>query len=342
MIEVLEPGMLSTVQDGGRRGYGHLGVPAAGAADALSLRIANLLLGNFTEAPALEITLTGASLRFEADTCIALAGGQVEALLDDAPVAMYQTIPVSPGAVLHTGPLRSGVRTYVAVAGGIALPPVLGSVSTDTLSGLGPAPLTPSARLPLGEPSQTEHFHYWRAPPEFGETAELRVLPGPHEDWFTAEAHAALYRDEFQVTVRGDRTGIGLDGPPLAGVRNGELPSLGMVTGAMQVPGDGRPILLLPNHGATGGYPVIATVIGADRWRLGQLRAGTRLRFRAVNREQARVALAEQQRNLAESLVAADATLLEARAFMMFARAHPELRAARLKNRARRLAFRRG
>lgn len=342
MIEVLEPGLLSTVQDGGRRGYGHLGVPLAGAADPLGLRIANLLLGNPAEAPALEITFTGARLRFETEMRIALAGGYVEALLDDVPVAMYQTVPVNPGSVLCTGPLRTGVRVYVAVAGGIALPPVLGSASTDTLGGLGPAPLTRGVRLPLGESGQTEQFHYWRAPPAFGEIAELRVLPGPQDDWFTAAACDALYSADFQVTERGDRTGVVLDGPLLTRAREGELPSSGMVTGAVQVPGDGRPILLLSNHGATGGYPVIATVISADRWRLGQLRTGTRLRFRAVSHEQARAALAEQERYLAESLVVADAALLEARALMMFARAHPELRAARLQNPARRLALRRG
>jgi len=341
MIAVIDPGALTTPQDLGRRGYAHVGVPVAGAADGLSLRMANRLLGNGDDAAALEMTTRGAELRFETDTAVALTGARVEATLDGELVPMYQSVPVRAGAVLKVGRISEGWRAYLSVAGGIGVPQVLGSRSSDTLSGLGPAPLAVGMRLPIAAFSLAQGF-YLRSPPHFSREMRLRVLPGPHDDWFTASALQSLTETVYRVSAQSDRTGLRLEGAALLRARPEELPSAGMETGAIQVPGNGQPIVLLPNHGTTGGYPVIATVISADVAMLGQLAPGGGLRFVPVTRDEALNALRERERRLEQDIVSADAGLLAARALMMLAGRHPSLKQAVMDDGYRRLRIRRG
>ena len=341
MITVIDAGSLSTVQDLGRRAYGHLGVPQAGAADSTSLRVANRLLGNADEAAVLEMTTRGAVLRFETGTAVALAGARTEATLDGEPVPMYQSVLVRAGATLRIGRISEGWRTYLAVAGGISVPPVLGSRSSDTLSGLGPAPLVAGSRLPIATFDLVGGF-YLRSPPRFQREMHLRVLPGPHDDWFTESALQTLAGTTYHVSAQSDRTGLRLDGAILSRARQEELPSAGMTTGAIQVTGGGQPIVLLPNHGSTGGYPVIATVISADAPMLGQLGPGGGIRFTLVTHDTALKALRERERRLAQDIVGADAGLLAARALMMLAGRHPSLKQAVMDDGKRRLRIRRG
>jgi biotin-dependent carboxylase-like uncharacterized protein len=270
MIEVVRPGPLATVQDLGRPGYAHLGVPHSGAADRDSLRLANRLTGNPEGAAALELTFGGAALRFEEPAWIAVTG---------APVAGAMNSPrhVPAGAVVEFGTPRAGVRTYVAVRGGIDVPAVLGSRSTDLLSGLGPAPLKAGDRLGVGP--ATGRITVDVAPgfePE--DEPVLRFVAGPRDDWF--ETLEPLTCGAYEVTAQSNRVGVRLDGAPLTRRRDGELASEGMVTGAVQVPPDGLPIIFLPDHPTTGGYPVAATVITTDIARVAQLRPGQRVRFR--------------------------------------------------------------
>lgn len=339
MIEVIRPGLLTTVQDLGRLGYAHLGVPEAGAADHFDLRVANRLVGNPDGAAGLEMTAEGATLRFESDSRVALCGGAMEALLDGAPVPMYQTLIVKAGSELACGRILSGCRSYLAVAGGIEVPALLGSRSTDTLAGLGSPVLTAGTRLAVGTPS-AEASAYLRAPPEYGQSMQLRILPGPQQDWFTPDARLALRSSVYRVSQRSDRTGVRLEGSPLPRVHEGELPSMGMVNGALQVPSTGQPIALLANHGTTGGYPVIAVVIGADLAALAQLAPGVELRFTDVSRAEALAALREQEARLAQDIIPADAGLLAARALMRLAGSHASLRQAAVTDGKRRIRIR--
>ena len=309
VIEVVRPGPLATVVDLGRPGYAHLGVPRSGAADAGSLRLANRLVGNPEGAAALELTLGGAALRFRETAWVALTGARVTARLraadrlpagdqprsgdrlptgDQLPAGdhsgMGVPFAVPAGAMLTVSTPPAGVRSYLAVRGGIAVPAVLGSRSSDQLSGLGPAPLRPGDVLPVGAASGSSPIVADVAPlpaPAPG-PAELRIVAGPRDDWFTAGALKALCAAAYEVTSDSDRTGLRLSGPSLPRAREGELPSEGMVTGALQVPPDGQPILFLADHPVTGGYPVIAVVVSADIGLAAQLRPGDGARFRLV------------------------------------------------------------
>ena len=325
MIEVVRPGPLATVQDLGRPALGHLGVPRSGAADAASLRRANQLAGNPPDAAGLEVTLGRAVLRFRREALAAVAGAAAPVTLttgpDQAVTAVEFGAPfrVPAGTLLRIGTPAAGLRTYLAVRGGINVPAVLGSRSADLLSRLGPAPLRAGDLLPVGTaghagpaaPSDTAAPPDSTAPPDSpypdstappgtagpevggasragrhrgpGRTApvELRVLPGPRDDWFAAGAIAVLCGAGYVVTPASDRVGLRLDGPalPRASDSAGELASEGMVTGALQVPPDGKPILLLADHPVTGGYPVIAVVRSADIGLAAQLRPGQPVRF---------------------------------------------------------------
>lgn len=279
MIRVISAGPMTTVQDGGRPGWAHIGVPTSGPADPLAHTAANRLAGNPAAAAALECTLAGPQLRFNQPAFVALAGAELR--IDGVPVGASAEVP--PGKLVQVGPAYR-VRSYLAVSGGIDVEPVLGSRSTDTLSGLGPAPLVDGATLEIGAErgDSADHSDIPYGP-------DLRVIPGPHADWFSGP----LPGSGFTVDPRSDRVGIRLTGMPVRRARPGELPTEGMVTGAIQVPPDGNPIVLLPDHGVTGGYPVIAVVIAADLHKLGQLRPGTAVTFEPVDRAAATAAYRE-------------------------------------------------
>ncbi|MGW0805198.1 5-oxoprolinase subunit C family protein [Nonomuraea sp. NPDC002799] len=273
MIEVLAPGPYATVQDLGRPGYAHLGVPRSGAADAPSLRLANRLVGNAEGLAGIELTFGLARLRFLDGAWIALAG---------APLAggpgMGAPVWAPAGTEVRLGAPSWGLRTYVAVRGGIAVEPVLGSRATDSLSGLGPAPLRAGTLLPVGRPEGVISVDL--APPPEPPPAVLEVLPGPRDDWFAAGALAELCGRPYVVSQDSNRVGVRLRGPELARVRAGELPSEGMVAGAVQVPPSGQPIIFLADHPPTGGYPVIGVVRAAGLPIAAQLRPGDEVRFR--------------------------------------------------------------
>lgn len=281
MLEVLAPGALTTVQDLGRPGHARWGVGVSGAADRGALRLANRLLGNDIRAAGLEVTFGGLVLRALADVQLALTGAPCPATVDARPVGHNALLSLHAGAVLALGPPRSGVRTFVGVRGGVDVPEVLGSRSTDVLAGVGPDVLVEGARLPVGQPSgdlpDVEQAPV-AAPPE-GDVV-LRVVAGPRDDWFTAQARARLLHARWEVSAQSDRVGVRLQGPSLEREVHEELASEGMVPGALQVPPSGLPTLLLVDHPLTGGYPVIAVVRDADVDAAAQLRPGQGVRFR--------------------------------------------------------------
>lgn len=275
-ITVLDAGPLTTVQDRGRVGSAHLGVPRAGALDLPAAALANRVVGNVEDAAVLETTLGGMAFRAEEPHWFAVTGAACPVLVDGAPVAHGQAVFAEAGAEVTVGPATSGVRSYVALAGGIDVPPVLGSRSTDTLAGVGPSRPEAGTRLPVGRPHGEPQPHDTPRPPPYG---PLHVAPGPRLDWFGAGALEELCGATYRVRAESNRIGLRLDGPSLARVREEELPSEGMVLGAVQVPPDGQPVVFLADHPTTGGYPVVGVVRATDLHRCAQLRPGDAVRF---------------------------------------------------------------
>ncbi|WP_214108814.1 biotin-dependent carboxyltransferase family protein [Acrocarpospora catenulata] len=278
MMEVVSPGAYATIQDLGRPGYAHLGVPRSGAADSRSAALANRLVGNPESAATVELTFGGAVFRFAAGAWVALTGAPCPARIRGRFIGMYAPQWIPEGGELQIGLPSSGLRTYLAVRGGIDVPPVLGSRSTDTLSGLGPPPLTPGTILPLGitnDPITTDYAPTHPIPQE----PRIGVIRGPRDDWFTPQALIDLCAAPYEVTQDTNRVGARLSGHPLTRRHPGELPSEGMATGSIQVPPSGQPIIFLADHPPTGGYPVIGVIRSPDLPTVAQSRPGTHLHF---------------------------------------------------------------
>lgn len=285
-LEILDPGLLLTVQDMGRRGWAHAGVPPSGAADRRSAALANHLVGNPTVAAVLESTLGTCRLRLRENRVVAVTGAAAEVTVDGLPARRHVGLPLPAGSELAVGRAGDGTRVYIAVAGGLQVDEVLGSRSTDTLSGLGPAPLRQGDLLPLGTVRSSRHggnpVSKARITPLPGPTRsiEVRARLGPRADWLSPAGLAALGDSEFRVQGSSDRTGVRLYGPALRLDRSEQLLSEGMVAGAVQVPPDGHPIVLMRNHPPTGGYPVVAVVDDEGVDALAQAAPGDRVRFR--------------------------------------------------------------
>ena len=274
MITVVRAGPLTTIQDQGRPGYAHLGVPHSGALDQRALRRANALVGNPASAAALETTLLGCALRFEQPARVAVTGAAADIKVDKVLVPAG-VLEVGAGSVLDVGRATRGVRSYVAVAGGIDVEPVLGSRSADTLSGLGPPKLVNGMTLPIGT-AQSDDLSAGEGG-EIADQIDLGVWLGPRDGWF---AGSELFETGYQVSPLSNRVGCRLTGTPLTRVTEGELPSEGVVLGAIQVPADGQPLIFLADHPTTGGYPVIGVV--DDVTPLAQARPGSTVRFREL------------------------------------------------------------
>jgi len=266
-LHVLATGPLVTIQDRGRVGLAHLGVARAGALDAPAADLANRIVGNGADAAVLEVVLGGLELRADGGCWVAITGaGSAHARAEWLP----------PGGTLRIGTPSTGVCSYVAVAGGIAVPPVLGSRSTDTLAWVGPPRVEAGAVLPVGEPRGHPQALDTPRPPRPG---PLQVRVGPRADSFVDDALERLCATPYVVAADSNRIGLRLDGPAIPRVRNEELPSEGMVLGAVQVPPSGVPIVFLADHPPTGGYPVLAVVDQDDLWQCAQLRPGERVSF---------------------------------------------------------------
>ena len=310
VIRVERPGALTTVQDGGRPGLAHLGVPRSGALDPSAHRLANRLVGNPETAAVLETTLTGVTLAFDGlrgPLAVAVTGAAAPVTVDGRPAAPGAAIAVGPGQVLDVGRARAGVRSYIAVAGGLAVPVTLGSASTDLLSGLGPARLTagqnltvapspgpppaasPPTRSPSSGPSSSGPPPAGPTPPgrpdaypEPGRSIELPARLGPRARWLTPAGRATLAQERFTVAIASNRIGLRLEGPPVRSAAEGELPSEGIVWGAVQLLPDGGLVVFLADHPTTGGYPVVAVVDPAGFSACAQAAPGTEVRFRIL------------------------------------------------------------
>jgi biotin-dependent carboxylase-like uncharacterized protein len=304
VIQIQEPGLFTTVQDLGREGFGPLGVSASGAADAISLRLGNLLVGNAESAAGLEMTLLGGTVEFPNGGIVALTGSDFGATVDGKPVELWTSFEARPGQVLRLGPTRSGARCCVCVRGGIEVKPFLGSASTHILSGLGGhggRALRKGDVLNIGHASGTVRKRKLsaRALREVGPRRVLRVTPGPQDDWFAEASRRLFYASRYRVAEESNRMGIRLEGAVVPERSGGKMISEGVSLGAVQVPDGGLPIVLFVEQQTTGGYPKIANVISADFHSLGQLRPRDEIRFERVDWETARALLREQEEFLA-------------------------------------------
>ena len=306
-IAVVRPGLLTSVQDLGRWGSQALGVPVSGAMDAFAHRLANALAGNPATAATLEITLLGPELRSTRTLTGAVAGAEFALTVDGVPVPHQAPFSWQAGATLRFGERRAGSRAYLAVAGGIDTPPVLGSRATHLLSGMGgldgrallagdTVPVGVSCGVATPQPGQSRRW------PDLGARPTLRVLLGPQDGWFARQSIDALLHQIFRVSTQSNRMGFRLDGPALPWARNQEPLSEPVPFGAIQVPAGGAPILLMADRQTAGGYPKIATVITADLPLAGQLGPGDVVTFTACTRAEARAALIARERELLRAM----------------------------------------
>jgi biotin-dependent carboxylase-like uncharacterized protein len=296
-LTVLKAGLLTTVQDVGRWGWQGQGVPVAGPMDLYSHRLANRLVGNADEAPALEVTLVGPDLQSDAAVVCAAAGASFFLTVDDRPVDMHRPFTLPAGARLRFRERRAGARATLAVAGGFALVPVFGSCATSVVGAMGPMPrpLAAGDRLPVGSGGGSQWFATPRPlrMPDGG--ARIRVLIGPHAAMFADAAVETLLSSRYAITPQSNRMGYRLVGPPLGHEGAADILSDATPMGSLQVPSSGQPILLMADRQTSGGYPKIATVITADLPVAGQLAPGDWIEFAACTRREAVDALRRRE-----------------------------------------------
>ncbi len=300
MIKVIRPGLLTTVQDEGRTEFLAFGMPRAGVMDRYAARMANLLCGNPLGAAVLEMTLIGGSYRFSAAVRIAVCGAAMPLLLNGEAISAWTAVDVNPEDELEVGAAASGCRAYLAVAGGIEVPLVMGSRSTYYRAGIGGfagRPLQIGDELPIGTPSPLT-----AAPiqlpavwiPQYASQITVRVLPGPQAELFNESGWRTLLSTNYSISDEADRMGYRLEGEKIEHLSGPDIVSDALTPGAIQVPGSGQPIIMMTDCGTTGGYAKIATVIGPDLAMIGQAKPQDCLTFVECSYEQAVEALREE------------------------------------------------
>lgn len=310
-IIVVKGGWLTTVQDLGRYGYQQYGVPVAGAMDRFSAIVANRLAGNSDHEAVLELTMKGPELQFEQDAIIAITGADLAPTINDRNAPMWECIAIPHGSRLSFGTRRAGSRAYLAVTGGIDVPPALGSRSTNCASNTGGfqgRPLKPEDILPIGPPNKSApRLIGKRLPdrllPRYERSVTLRIIPGPQQDFFLKMSLATLMESAYTVSPQSDRMGYRLTGRKIVRKKSAQFISDGTVMGALQVPVDGQPILLMADRQTTGGYPKIAVVISADLPLAAQVAPGDSITFTLCTVAEAQTALREQRSLLDTALL---------------------------------------
>ena len=305
-LEVLEPGILTSIQDMGRYGFSQFGVPSSGALDIFSLRVANLLVGNREEEAVLETTLMGLKIRALKEIVISITGGDLCSTLNEEPLEIWRTHLLVEGDIIHFKKVRAGCRAYLAVSGGLVVPKIMGSCSTYLSGNFGGlegrklrrGDILHTLRIPSSLNKLGLRFPLdWI--PSLEKEVSLRVIPGPQDHHFTEEGVQTFSSSSYQVTPRCDRMGVRLEGPKIERRSSVEesIISEGLISGAIQVPGDGKPIIILTEL-VTGGYTKIATVISTDLPKVAQLKPGDQVRFKPISIEEAHDLLKEQEERL--------------------------------------------
>lgn len=308
-MNVINPGMYTTLQDLGRTGYQQYGMPLSGSMDAFAHRVANLLVDNAVDEAVLEMTILGGTFEFEQEAVIAITGADMNPMLNgETVVGMWRTLMIRKGDRLQFGASRSGCRCYLAVAGGVDIPKVLGSKSTYVrghLGGFEGRPLKKGDTLPLNTlPSEAWHLkgRFVKAAciPAYDSDLELRVILGPQDDAFTRQGIADFFSATYKVSNEFDRMGYRLEGKKVEHLESADIISDGIVKGAVQIPGHGNPIIMLADCQTTGGYTKIAHVISTDLPKIAQAKAGDQIRFKAVDIQEAHEILRQQEVMLKE------------------------------------------
>jgi len=306
VFEVLEPGILTTIQDLGRYGFSQFGIPPSGALDALSLRVGNLLVGNKEEEASLEITVMGLKLKAAREVVIAITGGDLSPNLNGEPLDMWRTHILVEGDIITFKKLRAGCRSYLVVSGGFVVPKIMGSRSTylsGRFGGIEGRALRRGDILYTTNLSPPLNKLGLRFPndwiPSLEKEVLLKVIPGPQDHHFTEKGSQTFFSSSYQVTPKCDRMGVRLEGQKIERRPNVEesIISEGLIPGVIQVPGDGKPIIILTEL-VTGGYTKIATIISTDLPKVAQLKPGDRIRFKPISIEEAHLLFREQEERL--------------------------------------------
>lgn len=291
IIEILDGGLLTTIQDTGRYGFQKFGIPVSGAMDIQSLKYANKLLDNPLNAACLEITIIGPKIEFLDDTFISITGANISPKLNDKPAEMWQSIKIKKGDILEFKELLDGMRAYIAFAGGIDVEKVMDSRSTylqGSFGGFKGKKLDTGDIIKSFNKNNPNDMHLRKYPHlEYGHEHEINIILGPQNDYFPAESISTLLNSEYKISLESDRMGYRLDGPPITHIDSPDIISDGTANGSIQIPGDGIPIILLADRGTTGGYTKIATVISSDLPKLGQALPGDILKFKVITIEEA-------------------------------------------------------
>ena len=293
---VLKPGLQSTIQDLGRYNYSHFGISASGAADPLSLKIGNLIVGNKESASAIEMTIIGGEFQFDSECCIAIAGSEFEASLDNNYITNQKAIDVKKGQILSFGQAKTGARAYLCIQGGIDVDNYLSSKSTHILSGIGGylgQPISKGDVLSFGINKNSIKPIIFRQLLDMN-TSKIRIISGLQSNFFDDKAWSSFISNPFTVSNSSNRMGIRLDGNKILSNIESEIITEGVPLGAIQVPGSGDPIISFVEHQTTGGYPKIANVIIADIHKVGQLKPGDKFQFNLVSKEEAEELRLEQ------------------------------------------------
>lgn len=302
---ILKPGLLTTIQDKGRKGYQQYGMPVAGAMDEFSMRLANILVGNDEFEACLEATMLGPEIQFHTDAVIAITGGNLSPKINEKEAPMWRSLRINKGDTLSFGIMSSGCRSYIAAAGGFSVPVVMESKSTYIRGGIGGyegRALRKNDQISLvssnTDPTLIDRAVPQNELPQYSNEYTIRVILGPQEDHFTKESVDTFLSSEYVISNEADRMGYRLSGPKLEHSNGADIISDGITLGSIQVPGHGMPIVMMADRQTTGGYPKIATVISSDIHLLGQAKPGDKLKFSAISIEEAHSILAEYENSI--------------------------------------------
>lgn len=296
IMKVIIPGPLSTIQDGGRFRYMSTGFGSGGAMDLRAMRIANILVGNATEDGVIEMTMTGLTAEFTCESVISLTGADMQPKLNGEDIPMYQSVQIHAGDKLTLGVAKTGMRGYLAVAGGFDIAPIMGSMSTNLkikLGGWQGRKLQAGDRIPLRRSANLIQQGTCKCAPEndYPQVATVRVMLGPQEDYFTQTSIDTFLSAMYKVSEQSDRMGVRLEGSPIENKHGVDIISDGIAYGSVQIPASGTPIIMMADRQTTGGYAKIATVITADLYKIAQAKSGSYIRFQAVTEKEAVSAL---------------------------------------------------
>jgi len=301
-IKILTPGFITSIQDSGRFGFQQYGIPIAGAMDRHSLELANILVGNNRDAAGFEITLTGPVIEFESSLAIAITGADMSPAINGNAVETYKTTYVNPGDVLSFGGLKSGLRTYLAIEGGIDVPSIMGSKSTylkAAIGGFEGRKLNSGDHLQISYSKRTIPIGIRKIPdsliPIYNREISVRVIMGPEDIRFTSEGLSTFLENEYIVTNQSDRMGLRLQGPKIMHKKDADILTSGINFGTIQVEGNGQPIVLMADRQTTGGYTRIASAISVDISGLAQAKPGDRVRFQSIDIELAQQLMRERE-----------------------------------------------